>query len=78
MKTKVKLSFHLILTLALWLVAAQTAWAADETKTFTVSSVTGSGNPLSYDGKTFISATGDEKISKESTKITLRTPSSGK
>ena len=78
MKTKVKLSFNLILTLALWLVAAQTAWAADETKTFTVSSVTGSGNPLSYDGKTFISATGNEKIQNgSSTGITLRTPSSG-
>ena len=70
--------FNLILTLALWLVAAQTAWAADETKTFTVSSVTGSGNPLSYDGKTFITAMGNEKISKGSTEITLRTPSSGK
>ena len=34
MKTKVKLSFHLILTLALWLMA-QTAWAATETKTVT-------------------------------------------
>ncbi|MBQ3805200.1 MAG: hypothetical protein II844_05270, partial [Prevotella sp.] len=64
MKTRVKLSFHLILTLAVMLTMAQTAWAADETETFTVSSVTGSGNPLSYDGKTFISATGNESIQK--------------
>ena len=72
-----KLSFNLILTLAAMLMIAQTAWAADETKTFTVSSVTGSGNPLSYDGKTFISATGNESIQKGATRITLRTPSSG-
>ena len=51
-----------MLLLVMLLTMAQTAWAADETKTFTVSSVTGSGNPLSYDGKTFISATGNEKI----------------
>ena len=70
--------FNLILTLAVMLTMAQTAWAADdETKTFTVSSVTGSGNPLSYDGKTFISATGNESIQKGATRITLRTPSSG-
>lgn len=31
MKTRVKLSFHLILTLALWLTMAQTAWATDVT-----------------------------------------------
>ena len=73
----IKQKFNLILTLAVMLTMAQTAWAADETKTFTVSSVTGSGNPLSYDGKTFISATGNESIQKGATRITLRTPSSG-
>jgi len=35
MKTKVKLSFHLILTLATMLMMAQTAWAAKETRTVT-------------------------------------------
>ena len=35
MKTRVKLSFHLILTLALWLTMAQTAWAATKTETRT-------------------------------------------
>ncbi len=34
MKTKVKLSFHLILTLAVMLTMAQTAWAADQTVTY--------------------------------------------
>ncbi|MCR5131968.1 MAG: hypothetical protein K6C10_10995, partial [Prevotella sp.] len=38
-----KLSFHLILTLALWLVA-QTAWATDETKVFTISHAAGDPN----------------------------------
>ncbi len=38
MKTRVKLSFHLILTLALWLTMAQTAWATDPvTKTYAFS-----------------------------------------
>ena len=75
---RIKRTFNLILTLAVMLTMAQTAWAADETKTFTVSSVTGSGNPLSYDGKTFITAMGNEKIQNGSTGIALRTPSSGK
>ena len=35
MKTRVRLSFHLILTLALWLVAAQTAWAGTKIETRT-------------------------------------------
>ena len=34
MKTKVKLSFHLILTLAVMLTMVQTAWAADQTVTY--------------------------------------------
>ena len=36
MKTRVKLSFHLILTLAVMLTMAQTAWAATKTETRTV------------------------------------------
>ncbi|MBQ8116378.1 MAG: hypothetical protein IJ145_09715, partial [Prevotella sp.] len=53
MKTRVKLSFHLILTLALMLTMAQTAWAADETKTFTISSASGSGT-ITYGGNDFL------------------------
>jgi len=72
-----KLSFHLILTLAVMLTMAQTAWAADnETKTFTLSSVTGSSNPLSYDGKVFLSAQVGT-VGKGSF-ISMSTPSSGK
>ena len=69
-------TFHLILTLALWLTMAQTVWAADnETKTFTLSSVTGSSNPLSYDGKVFLSAQ-DGTVGNGSF-ISMSTPSSG-
>ena len=72
-----KLSFHLILTLAVMLTMAQTAWATDnETKTFTLSSVTGSSNPLSYDGKVFLSAQFGT-VGKGSF-ISMSTPSSGK
>ena len=78
MKTRVKLSFHLILTLALWLTMAQTAWATDETKTFTHSNITaGSTNQLNYEGNLFISATGDATAFKSSYnpyQITLRAP----
>lgn len=72
-----KLSFHLILTLAAMLTMAQTAMAADnETKTFTLSSVTGSSNPLSYDGKVFLS----EQVGTvgKGSFISMSTPSSGK
>ena len=72
-----KLSFHLILTLVAMLTMAQTAWATDnETKTFTLSSVTGSSNPLSYDGKVFLSAQVGT-VGKGSF-ISMSTPSSGK
>lgn len=49
MKTRVKLSFHLIFTLALWLTMAQTAWATDPvTKTYAFSTMTTSnGNTIS-------------------------------
>jgi len=74
---KMTQTFHLILTLATVLTMAQTAWATDnETKTFTLSSVTGSSNPLSYDGKVFLSAqvgtVGNGSF------ISMSTPSSGK
>ena len=63
---KLRQKFHLILTLAVMLTMAQTAWAADETKTFEMSSVTGSSNPLTYDGHNFLCITGNEGISKYS------------
>lgn len=72
-----KITFNLILTLAVMLTMAQTAWATDnETKTFTLSSVTGSSNPLSYDGKVFLSAQVGT-VGKGSF-ISMSTPSSGK
>ena len=61
-----KQTINLILTLAVMLTMAQTAWAADETKTFEMSSVTGSSNPLTYDGHNFLCITGNEGISKYS------------
>lgn len=73
-----KQTFDLILTLALWLTMAQTAWATDETKTFTHSNITaGSTNQLNYEGNLFISATGDATASKANYnpyQITLRAP----
>ena len=70
-------TFHLILTLAAMLTMAQTTWATDnETKTFTLSSVTGSSNPLSYDGKVFLSA--QVGTVGKSSFISMCTPSSGK
>ena len=62
MKTRVKLSFHLILTLTVMLTMAQTAWATDETKVFSNSNIANGAtqNQLTYDGNLFISATGDE------------------
>ena len=59
MKTRVKLSFNLILTLAAMLTMAQTAWATDETKTFTISHAVGDPNndycgTITYDGYDFL------------------------
>ena len=75
---RIKQTFNLILTLALWLTMAQTAWATDETKTFTHSNITaGSTNQLNYEGNLFISATGDATASKANYnpyQITLRAP----
>ncbi len=74
-----KLSFHLILTLALWLTMAQTAWAADETKVFSNSNIANGStqNQLTYDGNLFISATGDATVSKSNSNpyyIVMRAP----
>ena len=75
---RTKRTFNLILTLALWLTMAQTAWATDETKTFTHSNITaGSTNQLNYEGNLFISATGESTASKSTWnpyQITLRAP----
>ena len=59
MKTKVKLSFHFILTLALWLVAAQGAWAVKVTKTLTfyMDGCT-SGSTSMQDNWTLVSSSG--------------------
>ena len=74
---RIKRTFNLILTLAAILSMAQTAWATDnETKTFTLSSVTGSSNPLSYDGKVFLSA--QVGTVEKGSFISMSTPSSGK
>ena len=74
---RIKRTFNLILILAVMLTMAQTAWATDnETKTFTLSSVTGSSNPLSYDGKVFLSA--QVGTVGKSSFISMCTPSSGK
>ena len=48
-----KRTFNLILTLAAMLTMAQTAWATDETKTFTISSASGSGT-ITYGGNDFL------------------------
>ena len=73
-----KLSFNFILTLAVMLTMAQTAWATDETKVFSHSNITaGSTNQLNYEGNLFISATGDATASKANYnpyQITLRAP----
>ena len=79
MKTRVKLSFHLILTLAAMLTMAQTAWATDETKVFSNSNIANGStqNQLTYEGNLFISATGDATASKSTWnpyQIALRAP----
>ena len=48
-----KRTFKLILTLAAMLTMAQTAWATDETKSFTISSASGSGT-ITYGGNVFL------------------------
>ena len=50
---RIKRTFNLILTLAAMLTMAQTAWATDETKTFTISNASGSGT-ITYGGNDFL------------------------
>ena len=73
MKTRVKLSFHLILTLAAMLTMAQTAWATDPvTKTYSFSTMTSNGNTISANdpednnssNAIIIAQDGNSKISK--------------
>ena len=77
MKTKVKLSFHLILTLAAMLTMAQTAWAADETKTFENATIQkGNTGQLTYNGEILFSAVGNETVKKSTSsgQVTLLPP----
>ena len=78
MKTRVKLSFHLILTLAAMLMMAQTAWATDETKTFTISIASGSGT-ITYEGNDFLVPVANMMTMESSGgSITMRTNTGGK
>ena len=72
-----KLSFHLILTLAVMLTMAQTAWATDETKTFTISSASGSGT-ITYGGNDFLVPVANMMTMESSGgSITMRTNTGG-
>jgi hypothetical protein len=56
---RIKRTFNLILTLAAMLTMAQTAWATDETKVFTISNAVGDPNndycgTITYDGYDFL------------------------
>ena len=74
---RTKQTFNLILTLALWLVAAQTAWATDETKTFTISSASGSGT-ITYGGNVFLVPVANMMTPESSGgSITMRTNTGG-
>ena len=69
---KIKQSFNFIFALALWLVMAQTVWATDETKTFTISNALGSGT-ITYGGNDFlVSESGMRTNRKEGSILTLR------
>ena len=77
MKTRVKLSFNLILTLAVILSMAQTAWAADETKTFENATIQkGNTGQLTYNGEILFSAVGNETVKKSTSsgQVTLLPP----
>ncbi len=72
-----KLSFHLILTLAAMLTMAQTAWATDETKTFTISNASGSGT-ITYQDNVFLVPVANMKTMESSGGfITMRTNTGG-
>ena len=72
-----KLSFHLILTLAVMLTMAQTAWAADETKTFENATIQkGNTGQLTYNGEILFSAVVNETVKKSTSsgQVTLLPP----
>ena len=63
---KIKQSFNLILTLAVMLMMAQTAWATDETKTFVNSTIqNGSTGQVTYNAELLFSAVGNETVRKD-------------
>ena len=72
-----KRTFNLILTLAAMLTMAQTAWATDETKTFTISSASGSGT-ITYGGNAFLVPVANMMTMESSGgSITMRTNTGG-
>ena len=72
-----KRTFNLILTLAAMLTMAQTAWATDETKTFTFSSASGSGT-ITYGGNDFlVPAANMMTMESSGGSITMRTNTGG-
>ena len=72
-----KRTFNLILTLAAMLTMAQTAWATDETKTFTISSASGSGT-ITYGGNDFLVPVANMMTMESSGgSITMRTNTGG-
>ena len=82
MKTTMKRTFNLILTLALWLVA-QTAWATDETKVFTISHAVGDPNndycgTITYDDYDFLIPDGNiMQNQRYDDRITMRSKMTG-
>ena len=72
-----KQKFNLILTLAAILSMAQTAWAADETKTFENATIQkGNTGQLTYNGEILFSAVGNETVKKSTSsgQVTLLPP----
>ncbi len=68
-----KLSFNLILTLVAMLMMAQTAWAADETKTFENATIQkGNTGQLTYNGEILFSAVGNETVKKSTSSGQVR------
>jgi len=75
---RIKRTFNLILTLAAMLMMAQTAWATDETKTFTISIASGSGT-ITYEGNDFLVPVANMMTMESSGgSITMRTNTGGK
>ena len=76
---KIKQSFNLILALVVMLTMVQTAWAAEETKTFTISHAVGDPNndycgTITYDGYDFLIPDGNiMQNQRYEGRITIRT-----